>query len=209
MNARCVAVVLFSAVCVATACGPTGSGDPADQEAILLGELGDYRPDLLERRRVRIGTRADLAEPEAVAAFDGLVVSAVTGEGIAQVVGAMRAQVEASREEAVAPEGFVTLRPAVEGISITRRDDGRFQVNGRGASRAVSLHDRAHPEALDVARERLDRLGVDRALGRAGARNGDVVHIGGLSFDFESDTDMDVQPFDEAPAPTSEEEEGA
>ena len=41
MNARCVAVVLFSAVCVATACGPTGSGDPADQEAILLLSPGD------------------------------------------------------------------------------------------------------------------------------------------------------------------------
>ncbi len=188
---------------------PFAPASPADQEAILLGELGDYRPDLLERRRVRIGTRADLAEPEAVAAFDGLVVSAVTGEGIAQVVGAMRAQVEASREEAVAPEGFVTLRPAVEGISITRRDDGSFQVNGREAIRAVNLNDLTNPEALDVARERLDRLGVDRALGRAGARNGDVVHIGGLSFDFESDTDMDVQPFDEAPAPTFEEEEGA
>ena len=73
-------------------------------------------------------------------------------------------------------------------------------LEGREAIRAVNLNDLTNPEALDVARERLAKLGVDRALGRAGARNGDVVHIGGLSFDYESDTDMAVQPFDEAPS---------
>ena len=40
-----------------------------------------------------------------------------------------------------------------------------------------------------MAHDRLARLGVDRALGRAGARPGDVVHIGDLSFEYE---DSDV-----------------
>ena len=53
--------------------------------------------------------------------------------------------------------------------------------------RAVALSDLTNPEALDVARERLSRLGVDRALARAGARTGDVVHIGDFAFDYESD----------------------
>ncbi len=171
-----------------------------EQEATLLGELGDYRPDLLTRPRLRVGSRADLAEPGVVDGFDGLVVSAVTGEGIPQLIGALRREVETARAEQAPPEGFVTLRPAVEGITISRRDDGSFVVEGREAIRAVNLNDLTNPEALDVARERLAKLGVDRALGRAGARNGDVVHIGGLSFDYESDTDMAVQPFDEAPS---------
>jgi Obg family GTPase CgtA-like protein len=34
---------------------------------------------------------------------------------------------------------------------------------------------------------RLKRLGVDRALVRAGAREGDAVRIGGLSFEFSPD----------------------
>jgi Obg family GTPase CgtA-like protein len=33
----------------------------------------------------------------------------------------------------------------------------------------------------------LKRLGVDRALVRAGAREGDVVHIGNMTFEFEPD----------------------
>ena len=169
----------------------------SEQEAILLQELGDYRPDLLDRPRLRIGSRADLAEPEVLADFDGPAVSAVTGEGMASIVGALRQLVEKARAEQAPPEGFVTLRPVLEGITISRRDDGSFVVEGREALRAVNLNDLTNPDAMDVARERLDKLGVDRALGRAGARNGDVVHIGALSFDFESDTDMVVQPFDE------------
>lgn len=176
---------------------PFAEHDPEEQEAVLLRELGDYRPELLDRRRVVVGSRADLAEPEVLAAFDGLTISAVTGEGIPRLIGAVRREVEAARSEAVAPEGFVTLRPTVEGVTISRRDDGSFEVNGREAVRAVNLNDLTNPDALDVVRDRLDRLGVDRALGRAGARSGDVVHIGGFSFDYESDTDMEVQPFDE------------
>ncbi|HPU38992.1 MAG TPA: Obg family GTPase CgtA, partial [Microthrixaceae bacterium] len=170
-----------------------------EQEATLLGELGDYRPDLVSRPRLRIGSRADLADPEVRASFDGLIVSAVTGEGVAQLVGSLRQLVEQARAEQPPPEGFVTLRPLIEGITISRNDDGSFNVEGREALRAVNLNDLTNPEAMDIARERLDKLGVDRSLGRAGARNGDVVHIGKLSFEFESDTDMVAQPFDEAP----------
>ena len=136
---------------------------------ILLQELGDYRPDLLDRPRLRIGSRADLAEPDVLADFDGPAVSAVTGEGMASIVGALRQLVEEARAEQAPPEGFVTLRPVLEGITISRRDDGSFVVEGREALRAVNLNDLTNPDAMDVARERLDKLGVDRALGRAGA----------------------------------------
>jgi len=178
---------------------PLAALGPADQERTLLEELAGYRPELLDRPRVRVGSKADLAEPETLAGFDGLVVSAVTGDGIPRLLGAMRVAVEVARGVDEQPEGFVTLRPPAEGVTISRRDDGSFEVLGREAVRAVALSDLTNPEALDVARERLARLGVDRTLGRAGARNGDVVHIGGFSFDYETDADMQVQPFDEAP----------
>jgi GTPase len=178
---------------------PIAERTPDDQEATLLEELGAYQPDLLERPRIRVGSRADLAEPDGLDDFDGLVVSAVTGRGVPHLLGAMRSAVEAARDVEAAPEGFVTLRPAPEGIAIVRHDDGSFEVVGREAVRAVALSDLTDPGALDVARERLHRLGVDRALARAGARNGHTVHIGDFSFDYEDDARLDVQPFDEAP----------
>ena len=164
----------------------------------FLRHIERYQPELLERPRVLAGSRADLASGSSLEDFDGPMVSAVTGAGVPQLLGLVRSAVETARAEEPEPEGFVTLRPLQEGVRITRHDDGSFEVLGREALRAVGLSDLTNPEALDVARERLARLGVERALARAGAGNGDTVHIGDLSFDYESDVRLDVRPFDEA-----------
>ncbi|MGY6500358.1 MAG: GTPase ObgE [Acidimicrobiales bacterium] len=164
---------------------------PADQERVLLGELLDYQPDLLDRPRVVIGSRADLEGKVAGAAdtseFDGPRVSAVTGDGVPQLVTHMRTMVEQARSVEPEPEGFVVHRPIGEGIRVERADDGSFVVIGRQAERAVALSDLTNLEALDYAQARLKRLGVDRALARAGAEQGDTVHIGRLTFEYEDE----------------------
>ena len=58
---------------------------------------------------------------------------------------------------------------------------------GRPALRAVALNDVTTADALAYVQRRLKRLGVDRALARAGAREGDVVHVGGFAFTYEPD----------------------
>jgi GTP-binding protein len=170
---------------------PLAERPPAEQLQVLLRELGDYRPGLVERPRLVVGSRADLAEEATVAAFracgGSLEVSAVTGDGVAPLLGHLRRLVEASRDEEPPREGFVTLRPEPEGIRVVRHDDGSCEVLGREARRAVALSDLTNAEALDVARERLSRLGVDRALERAGARDGDTVVIGSFAFTWEAD----------------------
>jgi GTP-binding protein len=84
-------------------------------------------------------------------------------------------------------EGFVVHRPVAEGFKVERGDDGAYVVIGRSAERAVALSDLTNLEALDYAHSRLKKLGVDKALARAGAKEGDIVHIGGMSFQFEED----------------------
>ena len=177
----------------------TAPADPTTQLDVLLQELGDYRPELLDRPRVVLGSRADMATPETLEAYDGRVLSAVTGEGVQPLLGILRQVVEAARSAEPAPEAFVTLRPVPEGIRVERREDGSLEVVGREAARAVALSDLTNSEAMQVAQERMDRLGVNRALARAGARNGDTVHIGRLTFSFEVEDQLDVQPFDYAP----------
>nr|MDQ6928649.1 Obg family GTPase CgtA [Actinomycetota bacterium] len=56
--------------------------------------------------------------------------------------------------------------------------------------RAVALSDLTDAQALAYAHNRLRRLGVDRALARAGAREGDTVHIGRLTFEYRNDGDV-------------------
>lgn len=163
---------------------------PAEQLAVLVDELGRYRPELVERPRLVVGSRADVArwttDDEGVPPLDA-VVSAVTGEGIADLVGRMAELVREARAAEAEPEAFVVHRPVPEGIRVDRLDDGSFVVAGRDAERAVALNDLTNPEALDVAWGRLRGLGVGRALIRAGAMPGDTVVIGSLAFDYEPD----------------------
>ena len=157
---------------------------PAEQERILLAELGRYQPDLLERPRIVVGSRADLAEPDV--AFDGHRIAAVNRQGIPQLVGQMAAAVTAARASEPEPDGFVVHRPAADGYRV-EREEGGFAVIGRQAERAVALSDLTNTEALDEAHRRLRAIGVDKALARAGAKAGDPVRIGRLTFTYEDE----------------------
>ena len=158
--------------------------EPAEQERILLAELEQYRPELVQRPRVVIGSRTDIADPDRAAAWNGPTFSAVTGQGIPQLVGSMAEAVRLARSAEPEPEPFVVHRPQPEGLVVSRIDTGAFVVAGRAVERAVALSDITNLEALAYVQERLKRLGVDKALAKAGAQEGDTVHIGKFSFDF-------------------------
>ncbi|HXQ75232.1 MAG TPA: GTPase ObgE [Acidimicrobiales bacterium] len=170
---------------------------PQEQGRILLEELGRYRAELLDRPRVVVGSKADIAGDIAsdVAAGDAgtgaelteIQISAVTGQGIDALLGRLaRLVVDARAAELVPSTTVVVHRPLPEGIEVVRRDDGSFEVLGRAALRAVALSDLTDDQAVAYVQERLRRLGVERALVRAGARDGDVVHLGKLTFTYQS-----------------------
>ncbi len=161
--------------------------EPAEQERILLAELEGYRPELVERPRVVVGSRTDIADPDRLAAWKGATFSAVTGAGIPQLVGSMAEAVRLARSAEPEPEPFVVHRPQPEGLVVSRIDTGAYVVAGRAVERAVALSDITNLEALAYVQERLKRLGVDKALAKAGAKDGDTVHIGKFSFDFIAD----------------------
>jgi GTPase len=178
-------------LCVLLDLAPVAERPPAEQLAVLQGELETYDPELAERPRLVVGGRADLAtgdgEGVAGAGVDlDLRISAVTGEGIAELRGRMAVAVSAARAEQPPPEQFVVHRPVREGFRV-ERDGGVWVVEGREATRAVALSDLTRADALAEAHRRLRRLGIDRALARAGAQPGDRVRIGGLVFDYEDE----------------------
>jgi GTP-binding protein len=158
---------------------------PADQAAILVDELRRYRPELADRPRLVVGSKADCADPGL--AWSGDRVSAVTGEGLAPLLGRMATLVGDARAAVPPAVEFVIHRPEPVGVVVERDDDGSFVVRGRPAERAVALSDLTNAQAVAYAQKRLKHLGVDRALSRAGARHGDRVRIGGFEFEYEHD----------------------
>jgi GTP-binding protein len=170
-------------LCVLADLAPVDARAADDQVATLLHELGSYQPELLDRPRLIVGTKADVA----VEPWEGQRMSAVTGQGVAAVVGRLGALVAEARRQEPEAEAFVVHRPVPEGVEVERLPNGEFRILGRSALRAVALSDLTNPEALAYVDHRLKRLGVDRSLARAGAREGDVVWVGDFSFTYEPD----------------------
>jgi len=163
----------------------------AEQERILLAELGRYRPELLERPRLVVGTKADITvstDPAELGFIpDGesrFVISAVTGDGVAPLVGAMARLVYEARASSPYHDGLVLLRPQPAGANVERVGEHEFRVTGRDVERVVALNDVTNDDAAAYIDYRLERLGVPKLLARAGAAEGDVVWIADFSFEY-------------------------
>ncbi|HLF99759.1 MAG TPA: GTPase ObgE [Acidimicrobiia bacterium] len=170
------------------------------QEEVLLRELAQYQPELLNRPRLVIGSKADVADPALADEFDGLRVSAVTRDGIDALLGQLGLLVREARASEPERESFVVHRPEGEGFAIQREDDGAWRVVGRQAERAVAMADLDNSEAALYVQQRLRRMGVDRALNRAGVREGDTVRIGGIELEYVPDA-LGARPYDEPSDP--------
>ncbi len=159
---------------------------PVDEQLATLGaELARFSPELAERRRVVAVTKADLpVAAQAAASVPGaFLVSALTGQGIRELLFAVAGVVAAAGREAPEREGFVLHRPVEPSFSLHREGDV-WVVTGVGATRAVRFADLTHPQAAELAARRLARLGVDAALAAAGAKAGDTVRIGDLELEY-------------------------
>jgi GTP-binding protein len=153
---------------------------PEEQERVLLAELGRYRPELLERPRVVVGSKADVA----TVPYDGMQISAVTHAGLNELLGRLGSTIDEARALEPASEPYVVLRPRETGFSIGRDDDGAWRVSGQAAERVVAMADLTNTEALAYVHQRFRRMGVERALARAGASDGDTVRVGGIELEY-------------------------
>lgn len=164
---------------------PYDGRDADSQLEILLRELENYKPELLERPRLLISSKADVAAQDALEG--SLKVSAVTGEGVQEMKYKLELLVKEAREvEITNSEEIVIHRPPPKGISVSR-EGNIFTVKGRQAERAVALNDLTNIEALEYIQVTLEKIGVNKALRRAGIRQGDYVQIGELQFDYMDD----------------------
>ena len=115
-------------------------------------------------------------------------VSAATHEGLRELLFAMAELVERARAERPVEEATrIVLRPrAVDdaGFTVTREGE-RFIVKGERPERWIKQTDFSNDEAVGYLADRLNRLGVEAALAKAGAQPGAEVIVGDVAFDYE------------------------
>jgi GTPase len=171
-------------LCVLLDVAPTAPIAPDAQLAVLLGELGRYLPELLERPRVLVAARADLIGPDVAIDPAWIAVSSVTGTGLAELLNVLAEHVQALRGAPAPTSEVVVHRPLTETVTVERAGNGHWRVLGRAAQRAARFQDLNDEGALEEIVRRLRALGVDRLLARAGVADGDIVEVGSLSLEW-------------------------
>ncbi|MEV8272624.1 GTPase ObgE [Microbacterium sp. NPDC077184] len=184
--------------------------DPLTDLDVIVAELAAYPvPDgqspLLERPQVVVLNKvdvpeardlADLVRPDLEArGYRVFEISTVSREGLRPLSFALGELVAAHRVEqaaAPAPERIV-IRPTGADRAFDVRVEGGtwgniYRILGEKPERWVQQTDFTNDEAVGYLADRLDRIGVDDALYRAGATPGATVVIGagdGVIFDWQ------------------------
>ncbi len=175
--------------------------DPIEDLAIIDGELAAHAEELAVRPQIVVGNKIDVEgaaeNSERVAAWCAererpyFAVSAVTGDGIGPLVRAVAEAVHEIREalpveSAEFDAEYVHAQGRGREVTVARAIDGGWDVMGPGIERAVIKTDMTNEEAVAYLQRRLIKMGIETRLIAAGALDGDTVHIGPVSFVFES-----------------------
>ena len=162
--------------------------DPAADLATLRKELAAYDEALAARPAIVVGTKADLVEDTAAAIAvlpeDALPTSAMTGDGIDDLL--TRLGLLAREAEDAQPERqpYVVLRPGRPRFTVTREGPHRWRVAGRSVERWVMEADLEDEHDLERLQKRMVKDGIERKLASEGARHGDEVQILDRVFEF-------------------------
>lgn len=174
------------------------AADPVGEWQAVAQELRLHDASLLDRPRLMVVTKQDLAEarhrwPAVEAALreggsQPIAVSAHDGTGLEALRAALaEALAEADRREpAEGPPPARRLHrfdPAAEGWEVVAEADG-LRVRGTAIERSAARTDFTNAESRDRFQRRLERMGVDAELRRCGARDGTTVRIGPLELEW-------------------------
>jgi GTPase len=166
-------------------------------------ELGDLasRPRLVALNKIDVPDARELADmvraEVAERGWPVFEVSAASHAGLRELGFAMAAAVaadRAARPTPTAPRVVLQPRPvAVKSgseFTVTREEDG-FLVRGTKPERWIRQTSFDNEEAVGFLADRLNKLGVEKALVAQGAEPGDAVTIGDVTFDWVP-TEMDL-----------------
>ena len=187
--------------------------DVVEDYRTINAELAAHASELAERPQVVVANKCDLPDVDEsisrlreAALEDGhefFAVSAATGAGLEALVSScaaevarLRAEASASSEESVDLSGTWELerQRRERRIEVTREERHAWRVRGVQIERMVIQTDWENDEAVAYLQHRFDRCGLDAALTKAGAVNGDEVRILELAFTFQgadSEDDFD------------------
>ncbi|MDP4511905.1 GTPase ObgE [Nonomuraea turcica] len=176
--------------------------DPITDYEVIEAELRAYgkledRPRIVVLNKADVPDARELAElvtPEFEArGLQVFTISAATHDGLRELTYAMGEWVAAARANKPIEEPTrLVIRPKQlgdAGFRVRRVNENLFQITGEKPERWIRQTDFTNDEAVGYLADRLERLGVEQELAKAGAAAGAEVVIGpmegGYVFDWQ------------------------
>lgn len=177
----------------------TEGRDPVVDYSTIQSELSSYKEGLERRAQIVAANKMDVPGADEHldafrAAYPGVEVipiSAVSGDGVTALMQRaeqlLREQEELEKSVQEVPSSADTVvyraRPRTMEFSVVR-DGPVFVVQSVELDRLVRMTNFDQEDAIKRFQTILRRSGVDDALRREGARDGDQIRVGDMEFDF-------------------------
>ncbi|MCX6098073.1 MAG: Obg family GTPase CgtA, partial [Caldiserica bacterium] len=178
--------------------GSSSDPDPVQAYHLLTHELEQYSEQLAGKPQFVVVNKIDLISPQKRTGIrvrfvhqgiEPLMISALENDGIDAVIGRGLALVQSAP---VPPREQVTrvykLKPSDETFEIARLPDGMLSASGRYLDRIIHTTDFGKPFQVTLLDQRMRKIGVEKALRKKGAHDGQNVMIGGRVFTLGEET---------------------
>ncbi|XIF19677.1 MAG: GTPase ObgE [Acetilactobacillus jinshanensis] len=167
-------------------------------------ELKDYDPHLLDRPQIIVASKMDMPQSKAnLKKFKNALdksdlpnrkiipISAITHYGLKELIRATAKLLETTPRfpiTDVAPPKPKAVhkfkkRPP---FTVSRNRDGNWVLSGPKIDKLFAMTDKTHRQSLIRFARKAHGMGVDKALRKAGAKNGDTILIQGRAFTFQN-----------------------
>jgi len=173
------------------------SGSPVEDMVRVNTELSLFDETLARKQQIVVVNKIDL--PEVQAKLTGLrtdfksagirvhFISAVTGEGVpelmAEALKVLNQVAAGAKAERKVTRAVFRPQPRGSGISVQKKE-GVFILGTPELERIVARVDVADPEVQQQLQRQMDRLGVRKALEKAGIKPGDKVSCGDYEWEW-------------------------
>ncbi|QHS22895.1 GTPase ObgE [Virgibacillus sp. MSP4-1] len=171
--------------------------DPYEDYVTINRELAQYDQRLEEKPQIVVANKMDMPEAnQHLNAFKEKIddhiqiypVSAFTKEGLHDLLFAIADLLDRTpklemQEEQEEERVVYRHKQKDDDFKITRDPDGAFVVSGSKIEKLFKMTDFSHDESVQRFSRQLRKMGVDSALRKRGASDGDTVRL--LDFEFE------------------------
>lgn len=166
--------------------------DPVEDYLAINRELASYDPELVEKPQIVVLNKSDLltdfaveAKIKALTDSEVILMSAAHHSGAEELIKTMYRELQKlPAPAALEYEPFEFEKPNKDGFEIVRTDDGAFEIFGGMIDELARNVVLDNYDSMQYFQRQIKERGVDKALRKAGVKDGDTVRIMDIEFEY-------------------------